>query len=374
MKKIIFGIVIVVAVAAVLGGIKVMQIRNLMPGASHQMPPETIASAIVKEEKWEGTMSAIGSVAASQGVNVTTELGGKVAEIGFESGAVVAQGDLLVRLDTTSEKAQLRAAEAQVELARLTAERTKKLRVENTLSQAELDSANASLEQNQANAEAIRAAIAKKTICAPFAGRLGIRLVNLGEFLDVGKPIVSLQALGTLHLDFSLPQQELAQLKTGMKVRLTTDTYPDKKFDGTLTAINPDLDSATRSVRLRATFSNADNLLRPGMFARAEVVLPVEETVVVIPATSVLNAPFGDSVYVIESKLADTNGPAGLVVRQQFIRTGRARGDFVVVQTGVKPGEKVVSAGLFKLRNGMAVVENNELTPKPSATPKPGDS
>ena len=198
--------------------------------------------------------------------------------------------------------------------------------------------------------------------------------MNLGEFLDVGKPIVSLQALGTLHLDFSLPQQELAQLKTGMKVRLTTDTYPDKKFDGTLTAINPDLDSATRSVRLRATFSNADNLLRPGMFARAEVVLPVEETVVVIPATSVLNAPFGDSVYVIESKLADTNGPAGLVVRQQFIRTGRARGDFVVVQTGVKPGEKVVSAGLFKLRNGMAVVENNELTPKPSATPKPGDS
>lgn len=374
MKKIIFGTVIVVAVAAVLGGIKVMQIRNLMAGASRQMPPETIASAIVKEEKWEVTMSAIGSVAASQGVNVTTELGGKVAEIGFESGAVGAQGDLLVRLDTTSEKAQLRAAEAQVELARLTAERTKKLRVENTLSQAELDSANASLEQNQANAEAIRAAIEKKTIRAPFAGRLGIRLVNLGEFLDVGKPIVSLQALGILHLDFSLPQQELAQLKTGMKVRLTTDAYPSNQFAGTLTAINPDLDSTTRSVRLRATFSNADNLLRPGMFARAEVVLPVEETVVVIPATSVLNAPFGDSVYVIESKLADTNGPAGLVVRQQFIRTGRSRGDFVVVTTGVKPGDKVVSAGLFKLRNGMAVVENNGLTPKPSSAPKPGDS
>lgn len=374
MKKIILGVLIVVAALAVLAGIKVLQIRKLMASASNQMPPETIASAIVKEEKWEGTLSAVGSVTAAQGVNVTTELGGKVAEIGFESGAVVAAGDLLVRLDTTSEQAQLHAVEAQVELARLTAERTKKLRVDNTLSQAELDSADANLKQNLANAEGIRAAIAKKTISAPFAGRLGIRLVNLGEYLDVGKPIVSLQALGTLHLDFSLPQQELSQLKTGMKVRLITDTYPDQKFDGTLSAINPDLDAATRSVRARATFANADNLLRPGMFARAEVVLPVEETVVVIPATAVLNAPFGNSVYVIEAKPASTNGPAGLFVRQQFIRTGRTRGNFVAVETGVKPGEKVVSAGLFKLRNGMAVLENNELTPNPSATPKPGDS
>ena len=378
MKKIIgivVGVIIVAVVLALLGGTKFLQIRKLIESGKNQaMPPETISSAIVKEEKWEGTISAIGSFTAAQGVNVSAELAGKVVEIGFESGATAAKGDLIVRLDTSSEEAQLRSFEAQVEWARISAERARKLRAENTVSQSELDSAEASLKQNQANADTIRAVIAKKTIRAPFAGRLGIRLVNLGEFLDVGKPIVSLQALGTLHMDFSLPQQELAQLKTGMKVRLTTDTYPDKHFDGTLTAINPDLDSTTRSIRLRATFENPEDLLHPGMYARAEVILPSEQTVIVIPATSVLNAPFGNSVYVIENKPAGTNSPAGLVVRQQFIRTGRVRGDFITVETGVKPGEKVVSTGLFKLRNGMSVVENNELTPKPNATTKPADS
>lgn len=374
MKKVILGIIVVVIALAVLGGTKVLQIRKLIANSRTQLPPETIASALVTEEKWESTLSAIGSVAAAQGVNVSAELAGKVVEIGFESGATVAQGDLLVRLDTSSEEAQLRAAEAQVDWARISAERARKLRAESTLSQSELDSAEASLKQNQANADTIRAAIAKKTIRAPFAGRLGIRLVNLGEFLDVGKPIVSLQSLATVYVDFSLPQQELAQVKTGMKVRIATDAYPGQRFAGELTAINPDLDTATRSVRLRATLENADGRLRPGMFVRAEVVLPEEQPVVVVPATSVLNAPFGNSVYVIETKPASTNGPAGLVVRQQFVRTGRMRGDFIAVETGVKPGEKVVSTGLFKLRNGMSVVENNELTPKPSATPKPADS
>lgn len=374
MKKVILGIIVVVIALAVLGGTKVLQIRKLIANSRTQLPPETIASALVTEEKWESTLPAIGSVAAVQGVNVSAELAGKVVEIGFESGATVAQGDLLVRLDTSSEEAQLRAAEAQVDWARISAERARKLRAESTLSQSELDSAEASLKQNQANADTIRAAIAKKTIRAPFAGRLGIRLVNLGEFLDVGKPIVSLQSLATVYVDFSLPQQELAQVKTGMKVRIATDAYPGQRFAGELTAINPDLDTATRSVRLRATLENADGRLRPGMFVRAEVVLPEEQPVVVVPATSVLNAPFGNSVYVIETKPASTNGPAGLVVRQQFVRTGRMRGDFIAVETGVKPGEKVVSTGLFKLRNGMSVVENNELTPKPSATPKPADS
>ena len=374
MKKVILGIIVVVIALAVLGGTKVLQIRKLIANSRTQLPPETIASALVTEEKWESTLPAIGSVAAVQGVNVSAELAGKVVEIGFESGATVAQGDLLVRLDTSSEEAQLRAAEAQVDWARISAERARKLRAESTLSQSELDSAEASLKQNQANADTIRAAIAKKTIRAPFAGRLGIRLVNLGEFLDVGKPIVSLQSLATVYVDFSLPQQELAQVKTGMKVRVATDAYPGQRFAGELTAINPDLDTATRSVRLRATLENADGRLRPGMFVRAEVVLPEEQPVVVVPATSVLNAPFGNSVYVIETKPASTNGPAGLVVRQQFVRTGRMRGDFIAVETGVKPGEKVVSTGLFKLRNGMSVVENNELTPKPSATPKPADS
>jgi membrane fusion protein, multidrug efflux system len=372
---IVAGIVIVAGALAVLGGTKFLQIRKLKAAGKNQaMPPETISSAIVKEEKWQGTIVAVGTITAAQGVNVTTELAGTVKEIAFESGAVVTNGALLVRLDTSSEEAQLRAIEAQVDLSRINAERTRQLFASKTVSQSDLDTAEATLKQNQANADNIRATIAKKTIRAPFAGKLGLRLVNLGEYLDVGKPIVSLQSLTPVYADFSLPQQNLAQLSDEMKVRLTSDAYTNRIFGGVLTATNPDLDSATRSVRLRATFDNPDALLRPGMFARVEVLLPTEQTVTVVPATSVLSAPFGDSVYVIEQKPATNNAPAGLVVRQQFIRTGRARGDFVSIETGVKPGEKIVSSGVFKLRNGMGVVENNELAPKPNAAPKPADS
>ena len=214
------------------------------------------------------------------------------------------------------------------------------------------------------------AAIDKKTIRAPFTGKLGIRLINLGEYLDAGKPIVSLQSLSPVYADFSLPQQELGGIKVGMKVRVSMDTYTNKPFEGTLTAINPDLDQATRSGRLQATLDNADQLLRPGMFARIEVLLPGEQKVLVIPATSILSAPYGDSVYVIEK---GTNGP-GMVVRQQFVRTGRARGDFITVETGLKEGDHVVSAGLFKLRNGSAVTENNDIVPKANEKPKPADS
>ena len=253
------------------------------------------------EEKWPDTLTAIGSISAEQGVTVSPEIAGKVSEIAFESGAVVAKGDLLVRLDTSSEEAQLRAIEAQVELARLNAERDRQLRANNTLSQSELDAAEAVLKQNQANADAIRATIEKKNIRAPFAGQLGIRLVNLGELLDVGKPIVSLQSLSPVYADFSLPQQELARLRTGLPVRVSSDTYPDQRFEGTLTALNPDLDQTTRSVRLQATFENAEKQLRPGMFVRVEVVFPEEQTVLAVPATAILSAPYGDSVYVIES-------------------------------------------------------------------------
>ena len=373
--KITLAVLLVLMVLVGLGGVKALQIRKLMAGAENSVfPPESVSTAIVKETKWPNSITTIATVAAAQGVNVTTELDGTVKEIAFESGAVVARGDLLVRLDTTWEAAQLRALEAQVELARLNAERVRQLRAANTMSQAELDSAEATLKQHQATADAVRATIEKKTIRAPFPGRLGIRVVNLGEFLEKGKPIVSLQSLSPIHADFSLPQQELAQLTNALKVVLTTDAYADRQFQGAINAINPELNESTRSVRVQAMFDNADQLLRPGMFARVEVLLPSDQTVLVIPATSVLSAPFGDSVYVIESKPAGTNGPAGLVARQQFVRLGPARGDFVSVEAGLKPGEKVVSAGQFKLRNGMSVIENNELAPKASEKPRLSDS
>jgi membrane fusion protein (multidrug efflux system) len=373
-RKIGFAVLIVILVLGGLAGVKVLQVRKLMAlGKAYTVPPESVSSVVANEEKWQGTLTTIGSVTAVQGVNVTTEVAGLVRELAFEPGALVAKGDLLVRLDTSSEEAQLRAMEAQLELARVNLERVSKLRAENMVSQSDLDTAEATMKQNQANADTIRATIEKKTIRAPFAGRLGIRQVNLGQYLDVGKPIVSLQSLSPVYADFSLPQQELSRLSTGMRVRLYVDAFPDRTFEGTLTTINPDLDPATRSIGLQATIQNPDQLLRPGMFARAEVLLPEEKNVLVIPSTSVLSAPYGDSVYVIEpgSKSA---GKAGLTVRQQFVRTGLARGDYLSVESGLKPGDRIVRSGLFKLRNGMVIVENNELVPKSSLTPRPPDS
>jgi len=374
-RKIGLAVFLVLLVAGGLAGVKALQVRKLVEmGKSYAPPPESVASFVAREEKWQSTLSAIGSVTAAQGVNVTTEVPGLVREILFEAGGVVAQGDLLVRLDTSSEEAQLRAVEAQLELARLNLDRERKLRTENMVSQSDLDAAEATMKQTQANADNIRTVIGKKTIRAPFAGRLGIRLINLGQYLDTGKPIASLQSLSPVFADFSLPQQELAKLKTGMRVRLSTDAFPDHRFEGSLSVINPDLDQATRSVGLQATFDNPEQLLHPGMFARVEVLLPEEKEVLVIPTTSVLSAPYGDSVYVIETNAAPPNGSAGLAVRQQFIRTGPARGDYLSVEAGLKPGTRIASSGVFKLRNKMAIVENNELTPKSAEAPRPPDS
>jgi len=375
MKKIIIGLIIIAGVGVTLGVVKGLQIGTMIAaGKSFVPPPETISSAVAHEEKWQDTLSAVGSVNAAQGVIVSPEIAGTVTEIAFESGATVNQGDLLIKLDTSSEEAQLRAAEAQVQLAKLNLERTQKLRADSTVSQSELDQADATLKQNQANADAIRATIEKKNIRAPFAGRLGIRLVNLGEQLDVGKGIVSLQALTPVFVDFSMPQQNLSQLQTGLVVQVTSDSYPGTNFTGELTAINPDLNAMTRSVQLRAKLENADQMLRPGMFVHVAVVLPQAEAVLAVPATAILRAPFGDAVYLIEPQV--TGGVTNLVAQQKFIRTGRMHGDFVSVESGLKAGDRVVTSGLFKLHNGSTVQENNGASesPQPSLTPTPPNS
>ena len=371
-RKYLIAILILLLVGGILGGTKVLQIQTLIAaGKAYAPPPESVSTAIAESQQWQATLSAIASVAAVQGVIVTPDIPGTIKEISFEAGAVVNQNDVLVRLDTSSEEAQLKAILAQVDLAKLNLDRARSLRQQQMISQAELDTAEATLKQNEANAQGIRATIEKKIIRAPFAGELGIRQVNLGQYLENGKPVVSLQALAPVYVNFALPQQELPKLKVGMAVRVTVDAYPERKFEGKLTAINPDLNASTRSVGLQATFENPEKLLRPGMFARAEVVLPEAQNVVVVPATSLLSAPYGDSVYLVEPA---TNGSGGLVVRQQFIRTGRTRGDFVTVDTGLKAGQKVVRAGAFKLRNGMSVVENNDLKPESKNAPQPADS
>jgi membrane fusion protein (multidrug efflux system) len=369
-RKLIIGILIVLVVVAALATVKIMQIRTLI---SMPKPTEsaTVATAVVHQETWPNLLLAVGSVSAAQGVIVSPEIAGKVSEIAFESGGAVQAGDLLVRLDTSEEEAQLRSAEAQADLAKITAERQRKLQADKTVSQSEVDQADANWKQAAANADNIKAIIQKKTIRAPFAGKLGIRLVNLGEQLDAGKGIVSLQAMSPIFVDFSLPQQEFAQLKTGLKVLAVADSYPTNQFDGEISAINPDLDTGTRSVRVRAKFANADELLHAGMFVRVSVILPQEEPVLVIPSTAILSNPYGDSVFKV---VPDGANSTNLVAEQAFIRAGRTRGDYVVVESGLKAGDRVAAAGVFKLRNHMSLQENNEMTPKASQTPTPPNS
>ena len=372
-RKIFIAIGIVAVIFVVLAGVKAWQIHAMIAfNNAFVPPPETISSAVAHEENWQDTLTAVGSVDPQNGVTLASEVAGTVAQIAVTDGSVVAKGDLLVKLDTSSEEAQLRSAEAMTEMSRLNAERTRSLRAGNTVSQSELDQAEATFKQNAANADVIRAAIEKKTIRAPFDGRLGIWQVNVGASVDARRPLVSLQSLTPVYVDFSLPQQELSQLKTGLAVQVTSDTYPGQKFDGVLTAINPDLDAATRSVPLRATFENTNQLLRPGMFVRTEVELPDVKPVLAIPSTAILSAPYGDSVFLIQPQVA--GGVTNLVVQQKFIRTGRSHGDFISVESGLNPGDRVATAGIFKLHNGVSVQENNEDTPKPSMSPKPSDS
>ena len=375
LKKIILGLVAVIVVFASLAGIKALQIGTLIAfGKSFRQPSETVSSSVVKEEKWPDTLPTVGSISAVQGVKISAEIPGTVSKIAFESGSSVSQGDLLLSMDVSAEEAQLRSLDAQTELAKTNLGRVKSLREEKTVSQAELDQAESVLKQTQANADAVRATIAKKVIRAPFSGRLGIRQINVGQYLEAGKLIVSLQSLAPVYGDFSLPQQEFARIKTGLTVRATTDTYPDKQFSGSITAINPDLDAMTRSIRVQATFANKEQLLRPGMFTSLEIVFAEERSVLTIPSTAILSVPYGDSVYVIEPNTATNAAPGDLVVRQQFVKVGRVRGDFISITSGLKAGDRVATSAIFKLRNGAAVVENNSISPPSNKKPNPSDS
>ena len=375
-KRIFFTIVGLIVLIAVLGGIKGLQFfRMTAAGKQFVPPPETITSFEVQTKAWETLLTSVGTLEAVQGVMVTAELKGKVENIAFEPGAKVRAGDLLVQQDISSETAQLRASEAAVKLAKITLERTRKLLTEKTVSQSQYDNADAQYKQAAAQADNIRAAIAKKTIRAPFAGRLGIRLINLGQALNEGDAIVSLQSFDPIFANFSLPQQQLAKVRPGFFVRMTTDALPGRTIEGKITAINPAVDAATRNIEIQATAANPGEQLRPGMFVSVNVVLPTQEKVLPIPATAVLYAPYGDSVFVVEEKKNEKKSQQpSKIVRQQFIRLGEKRGDFIAVASGLKEGETIVSTGVFKLRNGQSVVVNNSLAPEFKLMPKPKDN
>jgi membrane fusion protein (multidrug efflux system) len=287
---------------------------------------------------------------------------------------MVRAGDLLVQQDISSETAQLRASEASAELAKLTLDRIRKLLTEKTVSQSQYDNADAQYKQAEAQLDTIRSAISKKTIRAPFAGRLGIRLINQGQILNEGDAIVSLQSLDPIFVNFSLPQQQLSKVQPGLTVRVTTDVLSGRVVEGKITAINPAVDAATLNIRVQATAANPQEQLRPGMFVNVAVVLPAMEKVLPIPETAVLYAPYSDSVFVVEEKKGEKNSPPGKSLRQQFVRLGEKRGDFIAVLSGLKEGETIVSTGVFKLRNGQAVVVDNTLAPEFKLMPKPSDN
>jgi len=374
-KRIIYTIVGLIVVIGVLAGIKAQQIGKMIAhGEQSVPPPQPVNTAVVHKESWQSLLTSVGSLEAVQGVMVTAELTGKVVKIAFEPGAMVQPGDLLVQQDISSEKAQLRGAEAALGLAKVNLERLSKLLTGGAISQSQYDDAAAKFKEAAAQVDGIRAIIEKKSIRAPFAGRLGIRLVNLGQTLNEGDEIVSLQSLDPIFVNFLLPQQQLPQIHLGLGVQVTTDAFLGQIIEGEITAINPQVDASTRSIKVQATVANLQERLRPGMFVKVAVVLPVPDKVLAIPTTAVLYAPYGDSVFVVEEKRSENDGQIGRIVRQQFVRLGEKRGDFVSVVSGLNEGETVVSTGVFKLRNGQTVAMDNSLAPEFKLAPKPEES
>lgn len=372
MNKLYFSLLLLAAVIASLAaifGTKALQFKAMGAAAdAGGPPPETVATFTVEKQTWSPQLRSIGSIEPKQGVLLETEIGGIVERINFENGQRVEAGDLLVQFDIQVELAELKASQAVARLAEVELERARRLRGSGNVPQSELDRAIAEAERAKADVENIRARIDRKTIEAPFSGQVGIRQINLGQFVPSGAPIVALQANETVYANFSLPQQALDQIEVGYTLHLRSDVYPGRVFEGSLTAISPEIDASTRSVALQGTFDNAEGLLRAGLFVRVELNLPVQNEVTVVPATAILYAPYGNSVYKIE---AGDNGP---IARQHFVSIGKRKGDFVSIEKGVEPGDTIVSAGAFKLRNGSAVKVNNELAPQPKLNPTPNNS
>ena len=372
-KGIVIAIALLVTICVFAFGIKALQIGKMM-STPQTMPPTTVSSVSVKEEDWAPRLTAVGSVSAVQGAVVSAELAGVVSEINFENGAEAKKGEVLMKLDASQEEALLRSAEAEAQLAQTDLERSRDLAMKKVVSSAELDSAQSKFRRLNAVVDQVRSSIAKKTLIAPFDGQLGIRQVNVGQMINAGQQVVPLTSLDPVFADFALPQQYLGQLTPGLEVHVTTDAIPGRVFNGKLTAINSMVDSSTRNITLQATLDNSDHALRPGMFAKAEVMLPEKHKTLVVPGSAISYAPFGDSVFVIEKKKDEKTGKESQVIRQQFVRVGEGRGDLVAITQGLKAGETIVSTGVFKLRNGMSVTINNDLAPNPQVNPHPIDS
>lgn len=335
-------------------------------------PPASITTILAKKEQWSTTLSAIATLSAYQGVQISAEEAGKVVKLQFESGSFVKKGTPLLQQDISVEEAELKSIEAQWKLAEITLQRIGTLLKEQASTQAEFDDAQSKMQQISAQYESLKSSIERKTIRAPFQGRLGIRSIQIGQYLTPGTPIVSLQALDPIYVDFTLPQVDLDQIKVGQSIEVSIDTFPNKKFKGSITAIEPQIDPLTRNIKIQGTLSNESEELRPGMFSTVQIELGSSTLGIVIPQTAIQYAPYGDSVFIVET-MQDPTGKSYKGVRQQFVKLGPKKGDLVLIQEGIKQGEEIATTGVFKLRPNVSVSVNNQVLPDVSAQPSPAN-
>jgi membrane fusion protein (multidrug efflux system) len=374
LKRMLVMLAVVIALIAGLGFVKYKQISAaIAAGESYAPPPDAVTTIVAKRENWPSTLDVIGTAQAIQGVTVSADLPGTVAKINFESGQAVHAGDLLIELDTRQERAQLAAAEAQRDWARINFNRSKELVKQGVLAQTEYDNTIEQQKSAEAQVGEIQATIDKKTIRAPFTGVLGLRQVNLGQYLAAGQAIVPLQALNPIYVNFGVPQQIAPQVHSGRVLKVTSDDLPGAAFAGRVTALDSVINETTRNIQVQATLPNPAGKLRPGMFVQVQVVLGASRDVITLPASAINYAPYGDSVFVV-TELTDPKGKMYRGVRQQFVKVDGSRGDQVAVVSGVNPGDEVVTSGVFKLRNGAAVTINNSVQPSNNPKPNPQDT
>jgi len=373
-KRLIATLGVMLVILTSLSFVKFKQIQTaIAQGAAFQPPPEAVTTIVAMQEQWPATLSAIGTLAAVQGVTVSADLPGIVERVQFESGQAVRAGQVLAVLDTRQEQAQLATIESQRELARLTFDRVQGLLNERVISRAEFDRATADYRQNDARVGEVQAVVQRKTIRAPFTGILGIRQVNVGQYLSGGAALVTLQSLNPIYVNFGVPQQSVGQIPVGRTVRVHANDAAGAGLTGRVSAIDSLVDQTTRNITVQATLANPDGTLRPGMFVQTEVTLGPSQAVLALPASAISYAPFGDSVFVV-AEIKDDAGRTYKGVRQQFVKLGPSRGDQIAVLSGIKPGDEVVTSGVFKLRNGAAIQINNTVRPANSPAPNPKNS
>ncbi|MDB5395169.1 MAG: efflux transporter periplasmic adaptor subunit [Rhodospirillales bacterium] len=370
-------IIMLVAAAVVFGGVFgfIAFGHYMRDKFMHSMgiPPQTVATMVAGSQEWQPRLQGVGSLRAVSGADLSAQVVGTVSAIHFESGADVTAGTLLVELASGDDVGKLLALKATAALAQITLDRDQRQLKVQGVSQQTVDADLQNLKNAQAQVVEQQATVDYKNIKAPFDGRLGIRQVDVGQYVAAGTPMVTLQALDPIYVDFYLPQQSIAQIKVGQKVNAKIDAYPGRAFPGEISAINPKIDNATRNVQIRATLKNADHALVPGMYATVEIDVGRPERHVTLPATAIAYNSYGSTVFLVDDKGKTDDGHPALVARQVFVTTGATRGDQVSILNGVKDGDTVVVAGQIKLRNGIPVVVDNTILPKFDANPVPTD-